>query len=95
VSDERAAPMYCPYCGDEDLRPHEDTPNALAEADSDRLPRRGAWECRSCTRVFSVKFVGLLARHAAAGAGASVGAGAAVGAGTASGAAASGVGAAR
>ena len=20
---ERAAPFYCPYCGDEDLRPHE------------------------------------------------------------------------
>lgn len=49
MSDERAAPMYCPYCGDEDLRPHEDA--------------HGTWECRSCTRVFSVKFVGLLARE--------------------------------
>jgi ribosomal protein L37AE/L43A len=57
VSDERAAPMYCPYCGDEDLRPHEDA--------------HGAWECRSCTRVFSVKFVGLLARHAVVEAGGS------------------------
>jgi ribosomal protein L37AE/L43A len=42
---ERAAPLYCPYCGDEDLRPHEET--------------HGAWECRSCARVFSLKLLGL------------------------------------
>jgi hypothetical protein len=42
---ERAAPLYCPYCGEEDLRPHEDT--------------HGAWECRGCARVFSLKFLGL------------------------------------
>ncbi len=42
---ERAAPLYCPYCGDEDLRPHEAS--------------HGAWECRSCARVVSVKFIGL------------------------------------
>jgi ribosomal protein L37AE/L43A len=46
MSDTRAAPLYCPYCGEEDLRPHEGS--------------HGAWECRSCTRVFSVKLVGLL-----------------------------------
>jgi ribosomal protein L37AE/L43A len=45
----RAAPLYCPYCGEEDLRPHEEP--------------HGAWECRSCNRVFSVKFVGLLNRE--------------------------------
>jgi ribosomal protein L37AE/L43A len=44
---ERMAPYYCPYCGEEDLRPNE--------------AGHGAWECRSCVRVFSVKFVGLLA----------------------------------
>jgi hypothetical protein len=76
--------MYCPYCGDEDLRPHEEALNAFAGVDSDNLPpapehnlhRRGTWECRSCTRVFSVKFVGLLARHAAAGAGTAAASGA-------------------
>ena len=47
MSGERMAPLYCPYCGDEDLRPHEDT--------------HGAWECRSCARVFSLKFLGLAA----------------------------------
>ncbi|QWF77353.1 Insertion element protein [Amycolatopsis sp. CA-230715] len=42
---ERAAPFYCPYCGDEDLRPEED--------------HAGAWLCTGCRRVFSVQFVGL------------------------------------
>ncbi len=45
-SEERAAPLYCPYCGDEDLRPSE-------------AGGHGAWECRSCARVFAVKFLGL------------------------------------
>jgi ribosomal protein L37AE/L43A len=43
--EQRAAPQYCPYCGDEDLRP---------EPSSHR-----AWHCRSCARVFEVSFVGL------------------------------------
>jgi predicted RNA-binding Zn-ribbon protein involved in translation (DUF1610 family) len=42
---ERATPFYCPYCGDEDLRPEEE-PHA-------------AWLCSGCRRVFTVKFVGL------------------------------------
>jgi transposase-like protein len=45
-SGDRAFPVYCPYCGDEDLRPHG--------------AEHGVWECRSCVRVFSLKFVGLL-----------------------------------
>jgi ribosomal protein L37AE/L43A len=44
---DRQAPLYCPYCGDEDLRPHEAS--------------HGAWECRSCARVFALKFLGLSA----------------------------------
>jgi transposase-like protein len=43
----RAAPFYCPYCGDEDLRPSEEG--------------HGAWECRACNRAFRLKFLGLLA----------------------------------
>ncbi|MEQ4303362.1 hypothetical protein ABNF97_18580 [Plantactinospora sp. B6F1] len=43
----RAAPLYCPYCGEEDLRPNE--------------AAHGAWECRACARVFTVRFTGLLA----------------------------------
>ncbi|MGH3491265.1 MAG: hypothetical protein ACRDP8_25515 [Actinopolymorphaceae bacterium] len=46
---ERATPFYCPYCGDEDLRPSEAS--------------HGSWECRGCTRVFALKFVGLSAVH--------------------------------
>jgi ribosomal protein L37AE/L43A len=41
---ERMAPFYCPYCGEEDLRPQED---------------HGSWACRSCRRVFVLRFVGL------------------------------------
>jgi len=47
---ERAVPFYCPYCGEEDLRPSE--------------AGHGAWRCTSCTRVFSVKLLGLAAREA-------------------------------
>ncbi|GAB3445295.1 hypothetical protein GCM10027570_15230 [Streptomonospora sediminis] len=47
---ERAAPHYCPYCGDEDLIPHEEGGE----------PGAGyAWACLSCARVFRVKFIGL------------------------------------
>ncbi|GAA5151342.1 MULTISPECIES: Insertion element protein [Amycolatopsis] len=42
---ERATPFYCPYCGDEDLRPAED---------ADR-----AWLCGACRRVFTVNFLGI------------------------------------
>jgi transposase-like protein len=48
---ERAAPFYCPYCGDEDLRPNEAIEGS-----------HGAWECGACNRAFQLKFLGLLAR---------------------------------
>jgi hypothetical protein len=44
-SGERAVPYHCPFCAQEDLRPHESA--------------HGAWHCRSCLRVFSVRFLGL------------------------------------
>ena len=47
MSDERTAPYYCPYCGDEELRPHG--------------VGHGEWECRSCRRAFALSFRGLLA----------------------------------
>jgi transposase-like protein len=43
----RSVPFHCPYCGDEDLRPHSG--------------RHGDWECRACLRAFSLHFLGLLA----------------------------------
>lgn len=42
---DRMAPFYCPYCGDENLRPSE--------------AGHGAWECHCCIRVFKVTFMGL------------------------------------
>ncbi len=49
MSDARSTPMYCPYCGEEDLYPNEAS--------------HGAWECHACARVFTVKFHGLLAER--------------------------------
>ncbi len=43
---ERAVPFHCPYCGDENLWPHDAAP--------------GAWECRACLRAFSLKMLGLI-----------------------------------
>jgi len=42
---ERQVPFYCPYCGEEDLRP------AGAEP--------GNWTCHSCRRSFRLAFAGL------------------------------------
>jgi transposase-like protein len=44
VTGERAVPYHCPYCAEEDLRPLGATP--------------GAWHCRTCTRSFSVRYLG-------------------------------------
>ncbi|GLW64183.1 hypothetical protein Arub01_24270 [Actinomadura rubrobrunea] len=47
---ERAAPFYCPYCGEEDLRPHEED---------------GTWACGDCLRVFRLAFLGVGGARAA------------------------------
>jgi hypothetical protein len=46
MTEDRSVPFYCPYCSEEDLYPHGDA--------------HGAWECRSCRRVFAVSLRGLL-----------------------------------
>ncbi|HEX2418601.1 MAG TPA: hypothetical protein VHJ83_10855 [Micromonosporaceae bacterium] len=46
----RVTPFFCPYCGEEDLRPNESA--------------HGVWECRGCIRVFGVRFIGMLAIQA-------------------------------
>jgi len=43
---ERAVPFHCPYCAEEDLRPHGE--------------KHGEWECRACLRAFSLKYLGML-----------------------------------
>ena len=45
MSETRAVPFLCPYCGEEDIRPHEDS--------------HGAWLCTGCRRVFAVRLIGL------------------------------------
>ncbi len=43
---ERQVPFFCPYCGEEELRPGGSKP--------------GDWECRSCARGFQLRFAGLV-----------------------------------
>jgi transposase-like protein len=45
---ERAAPFYCPYCGEEDLEPYDAGPGDGA-----------GWYCRGCARAFKLKFLGI------------------------------------
>lgn len=52
---ERAVPYQCPYCGDDDLRPHE-----VVDADGAVSSPHGQWACRSCLRAFSLKMIGQL-----------------------------------
>ena len=47
----RRCPFHCPYCGDENLWPHEAERGARATAQ---------WECRSCLRAFKVTMIGQL-----------------------------------
>ncbi len=51
----RAVPFQCPYCGDEDLRPHE-----TEAADGSTESKHGAWECRACLRAFRLSMIAQL-----------------------------------
>jgi hypothetical protein len=42
---ERQVPFYCPYCGDEDLRPAG--------------PAAGSWLCGACARAFELRLAGV------------------------------------
>ena len=52
----RAFPLHCPYCGDENLRPHE----------TETGSGHGQWECRACLRAFTLKMLGMIARPGSA-----------------------------
>lgn len=45
VTGERQVPFFCPYCGEESLRPAG--------------PEAGRWQCDSCARSFQLKFAGV------------------------------------
>lgn len=47
---ERAAPQFCPYCGEESLVPWGE------------LTDHAQWRCTDCLRVFEVRFKGQVAR---------------------------------
>ncbi len=42
-STRHAPPFFCPYCGEEDIRPH-------GEATSE-------WHCAACLRAFTVRLI--------------------------------------
>jgi hypothetical protein len=42
---ERQVPFYCPYCGEQDIRPSG--------------PEGGGWQCASCARAFELRFAGV------------------------------------
>ena len=44
----RAQPFYCPYCGEQDLRPSDPS----------------GWICRVCERRFELAFLGLRGEEA-------------------------------
>lgn len=46
TTSRRAQPYHCPFCAEEDLRPHG------VELD--------AWECRACLRAFRLNFLGMV-----------------------------------
>ena len=50
---QRAVPFHCPYCGEENLFPHQ------GESSEGAAPASG-WECRSCLRAFSVTMIAQL-----------------------------------
>jgi predicted RNA-binding Zn-ribbon protein involved in translation (DUF1610 family) len=45
----RAVPFFCPFCGEESIRPWGDDPDA----------GHGDWRCDDCSRVFTLKYRGL------------------------------------
>ena len=50
---ERQVPFFCPYCGEETLRPAGASP--------------GEWECGACSRGFTLKFGGVIRPQQPAG----------------------------
>ncbi|QXJ20529.1 hypothetical protein AGRA3207_001258 [Actinomadura graeca] len=57
---ERAAPFYCPYCGEENLEPL--APSDLPGGGGGPSPRKeegAAWFCHDCVRSFRLKFLGV------------------------------------
>jgi len=44
VSESRLPPFYCPYCGEEDIRPFGE--------------RHGDWRCAACRRVWALRYIG-------------------------------------
>ena len=42
-----APPFFCPYCGEEEIRPDGD--------------QHGQWKCEACLRVWTLRLIGTVA----------------------------------
>ena len=58
--EHRQPPLYCPYCAEEDLVPQP--AETIADGTAGSSSRHGAWVCKSCLRIFAVRFFGIGAR---------------------------------
>jgi len=57
--EQRQPPFYCPYCAEEDLVPQPAEAIADSADNAAGRSRHGAWVCRSCLRIFAVRFLGI------------------------------------
>ena len=57
--EQRQPPFYCPYCAEEDLVPQPAEAIADNADNAAGRSRHGAWVCRSCLRIFAVRFLGI------------------------------------
>jgi hypothetical protein len=56
MSTPRAVPFYCPFCGEEQLRPTDLAADlAVGSSGADGAP----WRCESCDRIFTLTLVAI------------------------------------
>ena len=49
---QRATPFYCPFCGEQDIVPADDSDET-----------KGRWLCQLCDRLWKVTYEGLASPH--------------------------------
>jgi len=54
LSTPRAVPFYCPFCGEQDIRPADPVADTAVAAGGE-----APWRCGSCDRVFALALVAI------------------------------------
>ncbi|HSL10410.1 MAG TPA: Insertion element protein [Actinomycetota bacterium] len=55
MSTPRAVPFYCPFCGEQDIRPADVVGDASTDAPGGAAP----WRCASCDRTFALSLLAI------------------------------------